>query len=772
MSFDTRAPTGNDDRRMDGLLEEVGPYGEVRGRWKDGNEYASESTQHTQQPAIVERSKMSSYSWGDNTPYRDFRNFPSASGPKPLHRSGVSPIGEARRTRAQLKPSNFTDEMRELLKKSHKLLINDDADSKGDTHKRERSKRPQSRAPKLTKSSKPKKPVTIPNPDQDTDMKEPVAFSSMDWNGNRSPRSGNSTKRPEEDYSMRDDLCPLQTNSPTTNPLQGQQIPTTVVIEPPAEPSEPSFLQVPVRPGGSRRGSTDTDASLPWSTDADISFGETDEEDAIPPPLANPLGLQKSKTAILRHNIRQRGGVNNSSSGGGGGKSSMSHHPIENNYRISRTHRRGNSNGPNGNGEDDEGDERRKRPRKDDERNRRGSDSEPGKRFACPYYRYDPTHPDHMRCKEKSFPTLARVKGHVLRSHLKPRQCERCCNFRAGDRGQISQHLKNGNCEKGNFVPMDPEVERKGNELSRAGCSKTWEQVCMVLFDCDLDDVPPPYFEDPAQQALEPAMKSNINMAANDPLSSLATSQTFQAMFQEHLTVVLSRILPGIMAEEMPRLIARYRELESNHRQQPQAQLAPNSHLSPPQGPLPPTPPASFENSNAPIANLDVNALFAEVFSSRSPFSPPRTFQYPSPATSCPPLSTTSTPAPVSSNIDFTDPFGQNHHFQLDPQTQMRSFFDHNHASPLAIPQTQTPGATIPTPGGHDTTTASGAALGTPHTVAGASPSGNDIEAWVNQDYELVDYDGAVILSGSDDGADGDMFWSVTGNMGGINRMQ
>lgn len=80
----------------------------------------------------------------------------------------------------------------------------------------------------------------------------------------------------------------------------------------------------------------------------------------------------------------------------------------------------------------------------------------------------------------------------MLRSHLKPRQCERCCAFRAGDNGQISAHLRSGNCEKAVFVPMDPEVERKGNELSRSGCSKTWEQVCMVLFDCDLDDVPSP----------------------------------------------------------------------------------------------------------------------------------------------------------------------------------------------------------------------------------------------------------------------------------------
>ncbi|KAI5805880.1 hypothetical protein EDC01DRAFT_640680 [Geopyxis carbonaria] len=208
--------------------------------------------------------------------------------------------------------------------------------------------------------------------------------------------------------------------------------------------------------------------------------------------------------------------------------------------------------------------ERRKRQRRSV--NSSGQDGDDERRFACPYYRFEPTNRDHLRCKDKSFPTLARVKGHVLRAHLQPLQCRRCCEFRAGDQGQISHHLQVKNCEKREFVPLDPEIERKGRELSRAGRRNNWAQVCMVIFDCDLASVPPPYFDTTESlhssthttPSTAPVTPAPVTPATEQSINTLFNDAGFQAIVQQRLTNMLSEVLPKLVAQEMPGLISAY----------------------------------------------------------------------------------------------------------------------------------------------------------------------------------------------------------------------
>lgn len=277
-----------------------------------------------------------------------------------------------------------------------------------------------------------------------------VSFAEMDWsksnNGigttiahDQDPKSSSSRSSLIED----DLHCPLTPLHPDTIEVRLERKATsasnrTVIGPSPSIPPvpNPALLQVPPSLPGSRRGSADTvatEGSIQWATDTDISYSETEDE-GEPAPMNTQnkssmdlcattpaseksyleVGLGRSKTVIDRRNtVRQRGGGSGSNNGGGGkGNSSTSRHPVESNYRISRTHQRGNSGGsPGGGGGDDDdlNDDRRKRQRKDDDSQRRGSEAD-YRRFACPYYRFDPTNSDHMRCREKSFPTLARVK--------------------------------------------------------------------------------------------------------------------------------------------------------------------------------------------------------------------------------------------------------------------------------------------------------------------------------------------------------------------------
>ncbi len=134
-----------------------------------------------------------------------------------------------------------------------------------------------------------------------------------------------------------------------------------------------------------------------------------------------------------------------------------------------------------------------------------GSDSSGSKPYACPYSKHDPR--EHISCTKWSNSSISRVKyvlstpcnrklltqhrGHCLRTHLKPLQCPRCSDFRCGDNGQINKHLKTANCEKSDFTPIDQTIVRKGKDLAR-GKSRTWEEIYMVLFDCDRESVPSP----------------------------------------------------------------------------------------------------------------------------------------------------------------------------------------------------------------------------------------------------------------------------------------
>ncbi|KAI5799368.1 hypothetical protein FPQ18DRAFT_317544 [Pyronema domesticum] len=186
------------------------------------------------------------------------------------------------------------------------------------------------------------------------------------------------------------------------------------------------------------------------------------------------------------------------------------------------------------------------------------------KLLACPYFKHDPT-----TCTATAYPDLSRVKGHVLRAHLKPLQCDRCGEFRAGDQGQIRKHLRDNNCEKATeFVPVNEAIVKKGEDLKKtSGKAKTWQRVYMILFECSLEEVPSPYAEpavklSPQTEAAVAAESSAAQPPALPQHVQLATinDNGFAEYAQQELSRRISAQLPALIAGELPAIISAYTE--------------------------------------------------------------------------------------------------------------------------------------------------------------------------------------------------------------------
>ncbi|KAI5778728.1 hypothetical protein EDC01DRAFT_332138 [Geopyxis carbonaria] len=230
-----------------------------------------------------------------------------------------------------------------------------------------------------------------------------------------------------------------------------------------------------------------------------------------------------------------------------------------------------NTNGVNTRANGGEGGRRKHRQRKRPRGSYAASSSDDERCFACPYYKYDSD--KHQDCRSWFDSSLSRVKAHVLRTHLKPLQCDRCGSYQAGDQGQIRAHLRRGNCEKPEkFYPLDEKIIQKGNDLKKnSGKTRTWPQLFVVLFEVPESAVPSPYYESVQKTSSIferlPEVRqqpSGIPKSFSSIGSSLSNVEGFEEFAQEKLISSLTKPLLKIVGEmiekELPNVIAKYRE--------------------------------------------------------------------------------------------------------------------------------------------------------------------------------------------------------------------
>ncbi|KAF8246810.1 hypothetical protein K440DRAFT_324341 [Wilcoxina mikolae CBS 423.85] len=111
------------------------------------------------------------------------------------------------------------------------------------------------------------------------------------------------------------------------------------------------------------------------------------------------------------------------------------------------------------------------------------------KRYACPYFKYNPD--QYRRCGNWScsLSEKHRVRSHVFRTHLKPEECLFGCGYRAGQPHQMRAHFEAGCKQDTRPVSSDMDTEQKAQRLMRGF---SWQQIYACLFDCDVDRVPDP----------------------------------------------------------------------------------------------------------------------------------------------------------------------------------------------------------------------------------------------------------------------------------------
>jgi hypothetical protein len=125
-------------------------------------------------------------------------------------------------------------------------------------------------------------------------------------------------------------------------------------------------------------------------------------------------------------------------------------------------------------------------------------DSENGPRFACPFYKHDPTRYRNRRtCPGPGWPTVHRMKEHLYRSHAQPIFCNRCYLMFDSD-NELSSHQRADPCPVSEPQPVDGirrETLKSLKKRSLAGRLEEdkWRDTYQLLFpDVSPADIPSP----------------------------------------------------------------------------------------------------------------------------------------------------------------------------------------------------------------------------------------------------------------------------------------
>ncbi|KAI1506680.1 hypothetical protein F5X99DRAFT_423300 [Biscogniauxia marginata] len=132
-------------------------------------------------------------------------------------------------------------------------------------------------------------------------------------------------------------------------------------------------------------------------------------------------------------------------------------------------------------------------------------DSEPGRMWACPFFKHDPkTFGKERCCAGPGWPSIHRLKEHLYRKHLLPKHaCPRCSQpFK--EKKDLESHLRaDVRCEKVELVSVlgiDEATEAKLRMRKKYGPGvseeQRWKDIYIMLFpNASRRSVPSPYYE-------------------------------------------------------------------------------------------------------------------------------------------------------------------------------------------------------------------------------------------------------------------------------------
>ncbi|KAJ0163209.1 hypothetical protein CTA2_3342 [Colletotrichum tanaceti] len=172
------------------------------------------------------------------------------------------------------------------------------------------------------------------------------------------------------------------------------------------------------------------------------------------------------------------------------------------------------------------------------------------KRFACPFYKYDPKRYKHHRsCFGPGWTELHRLKEHLFRHH-RLFTCSRCFEQFGDDEG-LQKHvrakracvLQDESAHEADLgAGMDRETEKKirSRKPGKQSNVSRWYEIYSILFpdEVDIESLPSPWYDDPAG--------SN----GNNPLSD---SDDLKTQYQHFLR----RRIPSMIREELEAEVAK-----------------------------------------------------------------------------------------------------------------------------------------------------------------------------------------------------------------------
>lgn len=126
------------------------------------------------------------------------------------------------------------------------------------------------------------------------------------------------------------------------------------------------------------------------------------------------------------------------------------------------------------------------------------SSSEMATRFACPFYKHEPSRFRSRRtCPGPGWLTVHRMKEHLYRAHCQSIYCPRCYGTFDAE-SDLSNHLRSAQCSVNEPQPIEGidretlKVLRKRSPAFRLEEEK-WRDVYQLLFpEVDVEDIPSP----------------------------------------------------------------------------------------------------------------------------------------------------------------------------------------------------------------------------------------------------------------------------------------
>ncbi|WQF81928.1 hypothetical protein CDEST_06942 [Colletotrichum destructivum] len=172
------------------------------------------------------------------------------------------------------------------------------------------------------------------------------------------------------------------------------------------------------------------------------------------------------------------------------------------------------------------------------------------KRFACPFYKYDPKRYKHHRsCFGPGWTELHRLKEHLFRHH-RVFTCSRCFEQFGEDEG-LQKHVRARKAcvlqdesahEADPGAGMDRETEKKirSRKPGKQSNVSRWYEIYSILFpdEVDIESLPSPWYDDPAG--------SNGN-------NTLSDSDDLKTQYQHFLR----RRIPSMIREELEAEVAK-----------------------------------------------------------------------------------------------------------------------------------------------------------------------------------------------------------------------